>query len=271
MTLLLPQYTSHPQRLQILPIITILSILWLAGCSNYKTNANLSFAERYPRAEPQIHIGEVDVGNEELDYLGWVDAKVSKPHVLATAPTKAQVNLVLEELAKPLGADAVTFVTYKTGLAGQTIEARGQAVRFKNPVTRSRYAKMKQPSINHLQTQPAYQPPYAQASTSYSQTSVTQSQAVAPIVQPSDKALSVSPSALNTQAPTQSTTPIVSASVSPPLTPSKVKTLDDEALALIISNAIYVIEQSKTLNRKDLQLSAQTIKTLAEQAKTAKY
>ncbi len=226
-------------------LTAIVGLLCLVGCSAYKTNSELSFLKRYPSQEPDIHIGKVDVGNEELDYLCWIDAKVSKPHMLATAPTEAQVNLVLAELAKPLQADAVTFVTYKRGLAGQTIEARGQAVRFKNPVTQRKYSKTSgQAQIVSSPRNSSTMMPYTKPATA--------------VIQPSY------------QPPREPklATPIVSAAATSPIMPGTLKFLDDDALALIISNAIYVIEQSKALNRKDLQLSAQTIKALAEQAKT---
>lgn len=105
----------------------------LAGCSFYTTNSDLRFENTRLDRKLPIPVGEPTEPADQLTFLGWVDAYVQKPNVMAADPTRLQVDHVLAHLAKQRGADAVIHVSYKEAVGMNTLkrlEARGQAVRF---------------------------------------------------------------------------------------------------------------------------------------------
>ncbi|NRB41052.1 MAG: hypothetical protein HRU20_21700 [Pseudomonadales bacterium] len=114
-------------------LLPCLLILMLSACSTYKTNSDISFrSTELSGLNPVLPVGQ-KVPADMVTYLGWVEAKVSSPSVFHEPPTQAQVDIVLAEKAKQLGADVVIHVDYKkrvNGLSLGKLTARGQAVRI---------------------------------------------------------------------------------------------------------------------------------------------
>lgn len=106
-----------------------LSVMAFSACSTYKTNSDISFESVNIQQKPEIFIGENDFESFRLDYLGWVEAKVSKPSIVHSKPTKEQADVVLARLGKDMGAQGVFFVTYNWDMLGN-LNAKGQAVRI---------------------------------------------------------------------------------------------------------------------------------------------
>lgn len=104
-------------------------ILFLTACSTYKTNTDITFESIQIEQKPEVLVGGKEFESYRLDYLGWVDAKVSRPSVVHAKPTKEQADVVLAKLAKEKGAQGVFFVSYNWNLMG-ALHARGQAVRI---------------------------------------------------------------------------------------------------------------------------------------------
>ncbi len=222
--------TPNPSYARFFFLMTTLALfMGLCACSNYRTNSHLSFSDRFPYEKPSIPIGKLDVTEDKLTYLGWINAEVTKPVPIAAPPTKEQVNLVLAELGKEKGADAVTFVSYKEGLAGNTLFGKGQAVK-----------------INTLEHKP--HSPMATAGTKGSNTIVTPN---------TTKTLSPFDGQLATHAP------IEKAAVKTP-TKSQPAFLTD-SLSLILQNAEYLEKQAKLLNRQDMVLSSKLIQNLIKE------
>lgn len=114
----------------------LLSTCILSACSTYKTNSTTTFTSTLLSGQtPAIHVGEIKEKPDKLVLLGWVEASVSKPSILAKNPTQEQANIILAEKGVALGADAIIYVTYKTRVGTlflEKIEARGQAVKLKD-------------------------------------------------------------------------------------------------------------------------------------------
>lgn len=124
---------SDPTVMTYLRLSALLAVLLLAGCSTYRTNSDLSFdTVQLDQYKPVIPVGDVDFAVEELTFLGWVEAEVTKPSILHDDPTERQAAIVLGYLAQQeKNADAVIHVSYKLGgnLSPLTrMVARGQAV-----------------------------------------------------------------------------------------------------------------------------------------------
>ncbi len=210
-------------------LLLLLPILFLNACSTYKTNSSLRFTDRFPREKPVIPVGKLDTGNENLTYLGWVNAEVSKPLPMASPPTKQQADLVLAELGSKLDADAVTFVKYKTGLGGNTLFAKGQAVQFKN--------RPQQPIATNRITQ--------------SVPAKTSSMPAVSLNLPSQSRVAATRKPSRYKAREE----------------KRLRQLTDDEIALIISNALYIESQSANMQRKDMELSAKVIRDLIEKSK----
>lgn len=220
--------TSNPIYARFFSLMTTLALLvGLCACSNYRTNSHLSFSDRFPYEKPSIPIGKLDVTEDKLTYLGWINAEVTKPVPIAAPPTKEQVNLVLAELGKEKGADAVTFVSYKEGLAGNTLFGKGQAVKF-----------------NTLAHKP--HSPQATPATKGSNTIVTPN---------TTKTLSPFDGQLATHAPIEK-----KAAVKAPT--KRQSAFSTDSLSLILQNAEYLEKQAKLLNRQDMVLSSKLIQNL---------
>ncbi len=114
-----------------LPRMTVIALIlsFIGACSTYTTNSDISFDSIKIEQKPEIFIGEEDFESFRLDYLGWMEAKVSRPTIFHSKPTKAQADVVLARLAKEKGAQGVFFVTYNWDVFG-TLYAKGQAVRI---------------------------------------------------------------------------------------------------------------------------------------------
>jgi hypothetical protein len=117
--------SSICQRLFVLLSCCFLSI----ACSTYNTNSDISFESVEIDQKPEIFIGDNEFESYRLDYLGWVDAKVTPPSLFHAKPTQAQVDVVIARIAKDKGAQGVFFVTYNWDVFG-TLRARGQAVKI---------------------------------------------------------------------------------------------------------------------------------------------
>lgn len=110
-------------------VLAFAAVFFISACSTYRTNSDITFESVKIEQKPEIFIGEDDFEAFRLDYLGWVDAKVSRPSIVHRRPTKAQADVVLARLAKDMGAQGVFFVTYNWDVFG-ALKARGQAVRI---------------------------------------------------------------------------------------------------------------------------------------------
>jgi len=125
-------------------LFLVLSILVLSACSTYKTNTSLTFDSDKTSLQPAVLIGKQDLEAHRLDYLGWVEAKVTKPSPFHKRPSKHQGDVVLGLLAKEKSAQAVFFVTYDWDIMGN-LRAKGQAVRVEGVSQLANYqAKLEQ-------------------------------------------------------------------------------------------------------------------------------
>ena len=102
---------------------------FLSSCSTYSTNTDIKFESLQIEQRPELFIGEEDFESFRLDYLGWVEAKVTPPSFFHSKPTKAQADVVLARLGLERGAQGVFFVTYEWDVFG-TLRAKGQAVKI---------------------------------------------------------------------------------------------------------------------------------------------
>lgn len=111
----------------------LVTLTSLSACSTYHTNSDIIFdSVMLSGQKPTIPINNVKVSPDQLTFLGWVDAQVTKPTLFHKQATTQQADIVLAERAKAMGADTVIHVEYKRSfniLAQGSIEARGQAVR----------------------------------------------------------------------------------------------------------------------------------------------
>ncbi len=141
-------------------ILIFLSACFISSCSTYKTNSKTTFSSTYLSGqEPVIHVGEITESPDKLTLLGWVEASVSKPSIIAKNPTEEQVDIILAEKGEALGADAIIYVTYKTRIGSlflNKIEARGQAVKLKDNSAKLEGIKPK--STNQLPALPITKP-----------------------------------------------------------------------------------------------------------------
>jgi uncharacterized protein YbjQ (UPF0145 family) len=119
-------------------MILSLPILFLAalttGCANYRTDSNVSF-DSTKGVSNQSNILILETGYSDNNYtsLGKISGEVKKLTVFNKDPTKEQVNVVLSEKAKALGADAVINVVYKSGIGMTTwgyMEGTGEAIKI---------------------------------------------------------------------------------------------------------------------------------------------
>jgi hypothetical protein len=111
-----------------------LLVFMIAGCAPYSTNSDISFESTVIDApKTVVIITRGTIGHIKYEEIGEIEAKVKKSKPYHPNPTEEQVNVVLSEKAKRLGADAVINVTYESK-RGYTswgvITARGIAVRF---------------------------------------------------------------------------------------------------------------------------------------------
>lgn len=135
-------------------MLLLLSTCFISACSTYKTNSETTFTSTLLSGqEPVIHVGEITEKPDKLVLLGWVEASVSKPSVLAKDPTEEQANIILAEKGEALGADAIIYVTYKTRIGTlflNKIEARGQAVKLKDNTAQLQGIKPRRAIIDPL-------------------------------------------------------------------------------------------------------------------------
>ena len=114
-------------------LIISLLVIFLAGCSTYKTNSDITFSSTLLSGEhPVIPVGK-DVPSNMVTYLGWVEAEVTSPHYFSKSPTQEQVDIVLAKKAQAIGADAVIHVEYSNKVNVATLgklNGKGQAVRI---------------------------------------------------------------------------------------------------------------------------------------------
>lgn len=113
-------------------LISLLVIL-LSGCSTYRTNSDVTFRSTVLSGEhPVIPVGK-DVPSSMVTYLGWIEAEVSSPSYFSKPPTQEQVDIVLANKGKAMGADAVIHVEYGKKVNAATLgklTGKGQAVRI---------------------------------------------------------------------------------------------------------------------------------------------
>ena len=105
-------------------------LIIVSACSTYTTNTDIEFESTRIYDKPSVFIAEdgEEIESSKLDYLGWITAEVRKPTWFDDKPTKLQANIVLAEIAKERGGQAVFFVTYDWSALG-TLTAKGQAAR----------------------------------------------------------------------------------------------------------------------------------------------
>lgn len=110
-----------------------LTLLTLAGCASYRTNADIEFeSANVVEIDPNFRIIEGDLKDAPYTPVGPVEAVVSKLTAFHKDPTKEQVNLVLFQQATLLGGNAVIHVKYKEGIGLWTwgyMQANGIAVK----------------------------------------------------------------------------------------------------------------------------------------------
>lgn len=111
-------------RLPLLSIMVAASVL--SGCASYRTNSSIS--------EIKNDIAVIEgVPNIKYKELAKIEGTVKKLTLFHKDPTKEQVNVVLIEKARTVGADAVIKVTYKSGISATTygyITASGVAIKY---------------------------------------------------------------------------------------------------------------------------------------------
>lgn len=113
--------------------ISALLAVSLMGCASYRTNSNLDFSStEIEQSSSDIRVLEGDLSDMTYSVIGPIEAQVKKLTLFHKDPTKEQVDLVLVEKAKEVGANAVINVSYSEG-AGLTtwgyIKAEGTAVK----------------------------------------------------------------------------------------------------------------------------------------------
>ena len=106
----------------------------LSGCAAYRTDSNVTFdsTQVAPRAD-KIIISEDALPGRKYKTIAPVEGTVKKLTVFHDDPTKEQVNIVLKEKAREIGADAVVNVTYKSGIGFMTwgyLEGTGTGVKL---------------------------------------------------------------------------------------------------------------------------------------------
>ena len=97
-----------------------------SGCATYDSTT-------VEKTVKEVKILETGLEEGSYKYLEMVGAFLQKDDFSDKNPTKEQVNIVLIEKAKKLGADAVINVTYKSGVRMGSwgfMEAKGEAVRI---------------------------------------------------------------------------------------------------------------------------------------------
>lgn len=116
--------------------VGLLCILLLSSCSTYKTSSNdISFTGTKFHEQPVLPLENQGLDNQDIRFLGWIEAYVLSPSVFKSAPTQQQVNYVLAHQAKQQGADAVLHVSYKESFSAtgkSRITAKGQAIQIKS-------------------------------------------------------------------------------------------------------------------------------------------
>lgn len=116
-------------------LIGLLSLCVLSACSTYKTSSkDIRFNGTQFHEKPVIPVGNIDVDNENIGFMGWIEAFVTSPNLFKPAPTEQQANYVLAHEAKKQGADALLHVNYKKSITptGQSrIVAKGQAIKLR--------------------------------------------------------------------------------------------------------------------------------------------
>lgn len=178
----------------------LLAFALLAACSTYKSNSELTFETiELNEYKPVIPVGDLDVTADQLTYLGWLEAEVTKPSILHDDPTERQAAIVLGYLAqKEKGADAVIHVSYKLGgnLSPLTrIKARGQAVKI------NRLPEQEQTAATApAETTDTAKPPPADNATPGSTEAITETTAPQAVEQPEPPAGTVKEGELDIEA-----------------------------------------------------------------------
>ena len=98
-------------------LIGLLFIFSLSACATYRTNSDVEFAStEIEKVESNVQILEGDLVDLDYSVIGPVVATVKKLTVFHKDPTKEQVDVVLTEKAKQMGANAVINVSYNGGV-----------------------------------------------------------------------------------------------------------------------------------------------------------
>ena len=109
-------------------------MLSASGVASYRTDSDVSFeTTEVEKAPTDVLIIEGALeGDKEYTVIGAIEAVVKKLTVFHKNPTKEQVDIVLVEKAKAIGADAVINVEYEQGVGFTTwgyMKAEGTAVK----------------------------------------------------------------------------------------------------------------------------------------------
>ena len=114
-------------------LIGMLVIVSMTGCASYRTNSDVEFdAIEVEKVETNIQILEGDLTDTTYSVIGPIEAKVKKLTIFHKNPTKEQVDIVLVEKAKKMGANAVINVSYSGGVGFTTwgyMKGEGTAVK----------------------------------------------------------------------------------------------------------------------------------------------
>ena len=116
-------------------LVSILFLILMTGCSSYRTNSDISFnTTKVKNTSTEVLILSGDIEDEKYTIIGPIKAIVNKLTVFHDNPTKEQVDIVLVEKSKMIGADAVIHVLYTKGIGLFTwgyMKGEGLAVKTK--------------------------------------------------------------------------------------------------------------------------------------------
>ena len=123
-------------------IVAVLTLALFSGCSAYRSASGISV----PTIVTQEHKGNVvitegSLSDKDCTQISNIEASVSKTTILEKDPKREHANYILSVKARELNANAVTNVTYSSGIGFTTwgyMDAKGIASRCKFDVPEKR-------------------------------------------------------------------------------------------------------------------------------------
>ena len=110
--------------------IGLITIVLISGCAAYRSDTEAEFDSSQVSGLPVIHVGEIEETPDKLEYLGWVEATVTRLTHFHDKPTREQVDVALGLKGQERGANAVIYVSYKDDVLGLSLTGKGQAVKL---------------------------------------------------------------------------------------------------------------------------------------------